>query len=494
MKHRVNTLASLARFISAAAAVAALLVAPDAAQGEDPDKQALAALQKKMTELATDARVTPARMGVMVARVRSGKVLLKLREGEAFNIASNVKLITAAAALKRLGPAHRFKTLIFAPARKGAVVDGDLYLKGYGDPSLQVTDLWRMVQTLHHRGIREIKGGVVVDVTYFDRARNPPLFGSRSTAKYYRTTNGPLALRYNKMSVQVFGGAALGAPGRIQVSPASSYFKITNKTVTTRRGRGWTQIKAAGRGSFEIHGKARVGRRGRRATRRIEEPGLVTGHALLDLLRRRGIKVHKNSVRRGKSRRWTRPVARHDSRPLGAILRHMNKRSDNFVAEQLLKVMGATSAGPPATWPKGLAAVTAYLNGVGLKPGSYTLKNGSGLYEASSFTPAQVVKVLRAAHNDYTISADYVASLAIAGLDGTMDYRCKRGLARRRVRAKTGTLATVVSLSGYAGSPSGAEPLAFTILFNDLPPKKIRGARKVADELVEAMVKHLERK
>lgn len=494
MKHRVNELASsVGQIWAAALAVTLVGLCPGIAWGEDPEQQALATLQKGIAELAADGRVTPARVGVMVARARTGDALVKLREGEAFNIASNVKLITAAAALKQLGPAHRFKTLIFAPALKGAVVEGDLFLKGYGDPSLQVTDLWRMVMAIHHQGVREIRGGVVVDETYFDRVRNPPLFATRSTAKYYRTTNGPLALRYNKMSVQLFGGATVGAPARVQVSPASSYFKIVNKTVSVRRGRGYTQITAKGRGTFELHGKARVGRPGKRATRRIEAPGLVTGHALLDLLRRRGIKVHLDTVRGGRAKRWTRPLAKHYSRPLGAILRHMNKRSDNFVAEQLLKVMGATSTRPPATWPKGLAAVTSYLTSVGLKPGTYTLKNGSGLYDASRFSPAQVVKVLRAAHQDFTIGADYVSSLAIAGLDGTMDYRCKRGLARRHVRAKTGTLATVVSLSGYAGSSTGAEPLAFTILFNDLPPRKIRSARKVADEMVEAMVVYLER-
>ena len=184
---------------------------------------------------------------------------------------------------------------------------------------------------------------------------------------------------------------------------------------------------------------------------------------------------------------------KHYSRRLPVILRRMNKRSDNFVAEQVLKVLGAAGARPPATWPKGLAAVSTYLAGGGIKPGTYVMKNGSGLYDASRFTPSQVVKVLSAARRDFTMGADYVASLAVAGVDGTMDYRCKRGLARGHVRAKTGTLADVVSLSGYAGSSTGAEPVAFAIFFNDLRSKKIRSARKVADEMVEAVVVYLER-
>ena len=498
MKHRFNARAVSVehyrwRRPARVMAAAVLLMMPARVAGDDADTLELTKLRQRVAELAADARVAPARVGVLVAQARTGRVLVNLREAEQFNIASNVKLITAAAVLSRLGPGHRFKTLIFAPRRKGAVVEGDLYLKGYGDPSLQVTDLWRMVQEIHARGVREVKGGVVVDETYFDRRRNPPLFATRKTTKYYRTTNGPLALRYNKMSVQVYGGFVPGAPGLVQVSPSSSYFKIVNKTVTTRRGRRWSKLVSTSRDTFEVHGKARVLRRGTRVTRRIEDPGLVTGHALLDLLRQRGIRVQQSTVRSGRLKRWTPPLVKHYSRPLSALLRHMNKRSDNFVAEQLLKVLGAVSSRPPGTWPRGLTAVSTYLAGVGIKPGSYVLKNGSGLYDASRFSPAQVVTVLRAASQDFSIGADYVASLAVAGVDGTMDYRCKKGLARQHVRAKTGTLANVVALSGYAGSSTGAEPLAFAIFFNDLPPKKIRSARKVADEMAEAMVTYLER-
>ena len=497
MKHRVNETAFYIEYIHGAPVARLMLVMilllPARARADDAEQKALQVLRQRVAELAGDARLGKARVGILAADVRTGRVLVKLREAEPFNIASNVKLITAAAALKQLGVGHRFKTLIFAQARKGEVIQGDLYLKGYGDPSLQVSDLWRMVQKLHHLGVREITGGVVVDETYFDGQKDPPLFATRQTAKYYRTTNGPLALRYNKMSVQVQGAQVPGEPGLVQVSPASSHFKIINKTVSSRRGRRWTRIVARGRDTFEIHGRARTGRRGSRATRRIEEPGLVTGHALLDLLRQRGIKVHKGKVRAGTIKRWTPPLVRHDSRALSVILRHMNKRSDNFIAEQLIKVLGAVSGKPPGTWPKGLAAVAAYLTSVGIKPGAYMMKNGSGLYEASRFSPIQVVSVLRAARQDFTMGADYVASLAVAGVDGTMDYRCKKGLAWRHVRAKTGTLARVVSLAGYAGSSTGADPAAFAIFFNDLPSKQIRHARLVADRMAEAVVVYLER-
>lgn len=470
-----------------------LLALPAVARGDDPDLQALKALDLRVAELAADTRVKPARVGVLVQEARTGRVLVKLRETEPFNIASNAKLITAAAALSQLGPGYRFKTLVFAPGRKGSVVEGDLYLKGYGDPSLQMSDLWRVVQEIHDRGVREIKGGVVVDETYFDRSRDPPLFATRKTTKYYRTTSGPLALRRNVMAVRLLGGRVTGDAGFVQLRPHSSYFKIVNKTVTSGRGRGWVTINAAAGGAFEIRGKVGLGRIGRRDTRRIEDPGLVTGHALLDLLRQRGIVVQQSKVRSGRLKRWLRPLAKHYSRPLSEILRRMNKRSDNFIAEQVLRVLGAASLKPPGTWPKGLAAVSTYLSGVGLKPGSYVMKNGSGLYEASSFTPSQVVSVLRAARADFRIGPDYVASLSIAGVDGTMDYRCKKGLARRHVRAKTGTLADVVALSGYAGASTGREPLAFAIFFNDLPKGKIRDARRVADQMVEAMVVYLER-
>jgi D-alanyl-D-alanine carboxypeptidase/D-alanyl-D-alanine-endopeptidase (penicillin-binding protein 4) len=171
----------------------------------------------------------------------------------------------------------------------------------------------------------------------------------------------------------------------------------------------------------------------------------------------------------------------------------MNKSSDNYFAESVLKTLGAeTRATPaPASWADGIAAVQAYLAKLGLPPGTYRSDNGSGLFSATDVSPKQMVTLLRGAHKDYRIGPDLLASLPVGGMDGTLARRWPTSAARGRVRAKTGTLATVTTLAGYVGVDS-ARPLAFAILVNDIPTGQKGPARAMADDMLDAIVAYLE--
>jgi D-alanyl-D-alanine carboxypeptidase/D-alanyl-D-alanine-endopeptidase (penicillin-binding protein 4) len=174
---------------------------------------------------------------------------------------------------------------------------------------------------------------------------------------------------------------------------------------------------------------------------------------------------------------------------LAVVVQDLNKRSNNFAAEQLLRTLGAEIGGHPGNWDKGLKAVARYLGGVGIKADSYQMKNGSGLYDSNRFSAAQIATILRAAAHDFRISAEFLASLAIAGTDGTIAHRMGATLAERYVRAKTGTLANVSCLSGFAGSP-GRLPLVFSILVNDIGNPN--DARRAQDRAAEILVAYLE--
>jgi serine-type D-Ala-D-Ala carboxypeptidase/endopeptidase (penicillin-binding protein 4) len=191
-------------------------------------------------------------------------------------------------------------------------------------------------------------------------------------------------------------------------------------------------------------------------------------------------------------------LAAHDSPPLAVLVRGMGKYSNNFVAEMVLKSVGAESRPrpppapgaapappPPATWADGQTAVRRWLvDQVGLPAGSFRYDNGSGLFDATSFSPRQIAAVLRAVYRDFRIGPDFVASLATAGADGTLRSRLVGGAADHRVRAKTGTLDRVVALSGYAAA-SGTRPLAFSIVINDLAVKRGGTAKADARALVD---------
>ncbi len=199
--------------------------------------------------------------------------------------------------------------------------------------------------------------------------------------------------------------------------------------------------------------------------RRVEDPALYLGFTLKRFLALRGVEV-RGRVRRGEVPEGARLLAVSRSENLGAVVRALEKLSNNFVAEQLLKTLGAERGGAPGTWEKGVAAVGEYLSAVGLPPGSYVLRNGSGLNDTNRFSTRQVVAVLRDAWGRFPVMADYVAALPIAGRDGTT--RARMPAAAGRLRAKTGSLAGVGSLSGYVETAAG-ERLAFSILVNDSP-------------------------
>jgi len=225
--------------------------------------------------------------------------------------------------------------------------------------------------------------------------------------------------------------------------------------------------------------------------RRVGHPDLYTGYAFRELLSRRGIKV-TGQVVNANAPPEARAQVVHYSLPLGVAIRDVNKRSNNFMAEQVLKTLGAETGGRPGTWAKGVDGVGAFLEKIGIARADYKMTNGSGLYDSNRFSPQQFITLLRAAYRDFRFSADYLGSLSLAGADGTIGHRMAGGLAERYVRAKTGTLLGVSCLSGYAGAP-GKSPLVFSILMNDVGEAATGKARRVQDQIAEAPVAYLAR-
>jgi D-alanyl-D-alanine carboxypeptidase/D-alanyl-D-alanine-endopeptidase (penicillin-binding protein 4) len=475
----------------------ALLVL-DASAHAGSEAEARRWLSEQLTRLAADPRIAPARVGVSVVELRGGKALHRLRANELFNVASNVKLVTVAAALSLLGPELRIKTALHASPLHGGVIEGDLYLKGYGDPSLDETNLWQMVSDLHDRGLRRVQGGVVIDESYFDRQRLAPLFDAKDTDAWYRSPNGALSLNHNSVGVRVIAAERAGDPAQVLLKPRSSYLRLENRTLTAAAGRRtWVTVHTRPEREttlVEVEGRVRLGYRGKLFHRRIEDPGLLAGTTLVDLLARRGIRVGRSKVSRGKVPAALKPLLVHTSAPLAVLLRSVSKQSNNFVAEQVIKVLGAEVAGPPGSWANGLRAVARYLGSIKIAAGSYTMKNGSGLYDSTRFSPDQLVLVIREAAQSFKYGNEFLATLPLAGADGTLGHRFLGSGAERYIRAKTGTLASVVTLSGVAGAASARRGwLAFSICINDLALGKVANARAVVDEMAAALVTFLER-
>jgi D-alanyl-D-alanine carboxypeptidase/D-alanyl-D-alanine-endopeptidase (penicillin-binding protein 4) len=452
-------------------------------------------LQQQIDAAIADPVLAGARVGVAVAEVDTGKPLYARNELGLFNPASNVKLFTTAAALALLGPEYRWKTVIYADGPiSGGELKGSLTIKGHGDPTLVVEDLWRLVADLWAAGVRKVSGDLTVDDTFFDEVRLGPGFEQKQEDAPYRAPNGALSLNYNAVGVHVLPGPADGAPARVVIEPSTPYFTVINEARTVAAGRTAITVEsrdATSEGHTEIVVRGRIAVRdaGVVQQRRVAHPDLYAAYAFRELCLRRGIKI-AGAVVRAPSPERARAVAVHYSQPLGVAVRDVNKRSNNFMAEQILKTLGAETAGKPGTWQKGLDAVAGFLERLGIARSDYKMTNGSGLYDSNRFTPTQLVTLLRLAYKDFRFAADFIGSLALAGADGTIGHRMEGGLAERFVRAKTGTLAGVSCLAGYAGAP-GRMPLAFAIFMNDLPEPATQHARRAQDQIAEALVAYL---
>jgi D-alanyl-D-alanine carboxypeptidase/D-alanyl-D-alanine-endopeptidase (penicillin-binding protein 4) len=460
----------------AASAPPAPTPAADAAPGASPQARALGAA---LDAILAEAPLSGARAGVVVASLRTGEVLYARNPDVLLNPASNVKLVTTAAALARLGPAYRFETEVLADPTGGAA--RALYVRGKGDPSLVTERLWALAADLRLAGVTKV-GDLVVDESWFDGERIGPGFDQEEGDRSYLAPSGAASLNFNTVAIHVAPGDRPGQRGRVAVEPASGFLELVNRTTTVRASARRHLVPSSqplpgGRQRIVVEGRLPAGSRPQAIWRRIDEPALYLGHTLAALLELRGVQV-TGKVRVGSVPAGARLVHVAESEPLAEIVRYLNKGSNNFVAEQLLRTLGAELRGSPGTWGKGVAAVEDFLAEVGIPRGAYVMRNGSGLNDANRFSARQLVTLLRFMWGRFRVGPEYAASLPVAGHDGTLRWRLEGTDADGRVRAKTGTLENVTSLSGYVeGGADG--PLAFAVIVNDFPGRAGSAVRAV---------------
>jgi serine-type D-Ala-D-Ala carboxypeptidase/endopeptidase (penicillin-binding protein 4) len=426
-----------------------------------------------------------ARVGILVEAVDTGEVVYAHDPDALLNPASNVKLVTTAAALARLGPDFRFATELLSDAWPAHGEVRTLWVRGKGDPSVLTERLWSLAGDLAHLGLRKV-GELVLDDGYFDAERVGPGYDQEEGDRAYLAPAGALSLDFNAVAVHVAPGERVGGPGRVELEPASAFFALDNRTVTVERdGLGRVLVSTRLEGGKErvlAEGRIALGSRPHAVWRRIDDPALFFGHTFRALLEERGVKVGR--VRLGRAPDGAQLLAVSQSDPLAEIVRRLNKTSNNFTAEQLLKTLGAEVKGAPGTWPNGVLAAEEFLAEVGIPRGSYVLRNGSGLNDANRMSARQLVTLLRAMWTRFPLQPEYLVSLPVAGRDGTIRWRMDGTQAAGRLRAKTGTLDGVVSLSGYVQEASG-RVLVFAVLVNDSPGRA--GVVRAVDALGAAL-------
>jgi PBP4 family serine-type D-alanyl-D-alanine carboxypeptidase len=305
----------------------------------------------------------------------------------------------------------------------------------------------------------------VIDDSYFEGKRVADGWTTDDESWFYASQTGALSVNENILTAIVRPGEQVGDLAIVTTNPAG-YVRIDNHAITGRRGAKDTLSFYRIRGENEVVVAGSIPLKHGRVVKfmTIDDPGLYMGYVLRNVLESAGIRV-QGYVRRKERKKGvqrSRLLVRNRSVPLSAIVRCLNKVSDNFYAEQLVKTIGAVKEGN-GSWEGGLKVVQSFLKKFRIR-GPYRIADGSGLSRYNLVTPQMITAVLRAMRRE----KHFVGSLPVAGKDrgyGTLRRRMKRTLAAGNLRAKTGTLEDVSALSGYLNSLDG-EPLVFSIMSN----------------------------
>jgi len=453
-----------------------------------PSERPDTALAQRLGRALSARPFNPHSTGVEVVSLRDGKRVFSHNARLPLRPASTMKILTSAAALTLLKPEYVYETDIFAsvPIDETGTVAGDLYIRGSGAPDLVGEAWWLMARELARLGLRRVTGDLIADDSFFDDAPRPAGWPPPSTDSWYNAPVSALSCNFNVITLRAAPGENVGARPGLGLEPTASFFRITNRarTASRRTDLSVERLYRDGRNILVIDGNIRLGSEPLIFNRAVEDPTLFALHTFRDIALREGITI-SGSLRRGLIPGEARRLHIHRSRPLAVLIRDMNKNSNNFMAEALLKTLGARFEGTPGTTANGIATLESYLADLGVSTSRARLADGSGLSELNRFHAGLLAETLARVHRDFSIGPELVGSLSVGGIDGTLDERFSNGVDRRRIRAKTGRLAGVAALAGYAVNRDG-HPFAFAVLANS-----IRGSNVSAQRAIDRFVGEL---
>jgi len=425
------------------------------------------------------------KLGVVVKSLTTGETIFEHNPERLFIPASNEKIITSVAALSILKKDYRFKTEFYSGGGvSDGVLHGGLYIKGYGDPTLESAHLGYITYQIKRRGIKEIKDGITVDESYFSTVRHAKGWKEEWKNDFYSPPIGALSFNYNTIELKIYASKS-GQKPTVKIIPKGTNIEIINKAVVSGK-KGALRTAWQNDGAIVLSGVIKP-----RATVvlkiPVKNPALLTGNVIKSALEEGGIKV-EGPVVVGEVPRWANAFYTHYSDPLSSVITEYNKNSVNIIGENLIKLLGATYKGAPGTWEKGSLVISEFLSSAGIKNG-YTIADGSGLSLNNRVSPQTLTEILSYAYKNRLIASDFIVSLPVAGVDGTLRKRFKNSDVQGRVMAKTGYLKNVRALSGYVFTKKG-DVLVFSILSNGYGWKTKEYQNVLLSELVNCCDVH----
>ncbi|MFP4160837.1 MAG: D-alanyl-D-alanine carboxypeptidase/D-alanyl-D-alanine-endopeptidase [Ectothiorhodospira sp.] len=384
------------------------------------------------------------------------------------NPASTLKLLTTLTALEVLGPAHRWETAVYTPAPvEDGVLQGDLYLRGGGDPFLVSEEVWKLTGALRRSGVRRIRGDLVFDLSRFEvPEEDPGAFDGRPFRAYNQPPH-PLLMNFNAVRFEL---RPLPEAGGVQVAmdPPLAHLRVENQLRLEDSG---SCSGPARRVRYRVPGSTRVRLEGgfpadcgvHSLLRTAPEPEAYAHGLFKSLWAQWGGELDGDWRIGSVPDPEAEPRVVHRSPPLGDLVRLINKHSNNVMTRQLNLSLGLEVHGSPATDGKGHRVLRDFLQGRGIGLEGFALDNAAGLSRENRLTARQLGAVLQAGWES-PYRSEYISSLALAGMDGTLRRRFKEGPLAGRMHLKTGYLRGVSAVAGYVRTAGGGDRLVVLLI------------------------------
>ncbi|MFN2443402.1 MAG: D-alanyl-D-alanine carboxypeptidase/D-alanyl-D-alanine-endopeptidase [Thermoanaerobaculia bacterium] len=486
---------SLARKIALSVSILILLVPAGELSGRQP-AAAGAGLEQRVQSLFNDPVAARSNASLMVAEVESGRVVAARNPRRPVSPASNMKLFTSAAGIELLGSDFQFRTIV---AIQGTVdpigtLHGDVLITGRGDPTIggrfhdgdAAEVIRRWAAELRRAGVKTVGGNLIFEHGYFDDQWVHPTWPEDQLVNWYEAPVSALSIQEGCVMVRV-KSTNPGQRAIVELEPPNDYMTVEN-TCVTGRGRGVFITRKRDTNTLIVKGNtpARSGPTEIFVT--VLYPVNYFANVVHSTFAREGISVQgKVLLTERENRDGWRTVTEHTT-PISVVNFVINKKSQNFYAEQLLKAIGAEKKGR-GSWENGSAAVTEWLVAeVGVAPEEFAMVDGSGMSRFNRASADSFIKLLRHMWTRPS-RTDFISSMPYTGEpDSRLRRRLNQPPYARSVYAKTGYLSGAIGLSGYVQGQSG-KMYAFSFLFNDYRTG-VWGVYNLQDEILKEIVKN----
>jgi len=497
-------------------------------------QQAMAAsLPQTVRDELRRASIPLSSVGIVVQDQNAGTPLVSLNADLAMNPASTMKLLTTLASLEMLGPAYRWKTEAYLDGRlENGVLQGNLVFKGYGDPKLTIEQFWMWLREMRQRGLREIRGDVVLDRSFFGDIDHDPAEFDNDPTRAYNVGPNALLLNFNALHLRLIPNATSTSA---LLEPDLSGYMLSNRVTTVARrpcAGGDTYTAHLEDRSIVLEGTIPVD------CGEVDDYLSLLPHgdyffAVFSALWKEMGGTLQGGMREGIAPADQQPFSTHWSAPLSEVIRDINKFSNNIMARQLFLTLGTSEAefahtgganpahdllplddvmallsfvdvpfdpvgldyrtaddlgagvdSSAANIPRSIAAIRTWLSSEHMEFPELVLENGAGLSRRERISPQHLAELLQFASSS-RYAAELVASLPILGMDGTMKRRFKDNEISGYAHIKTGMLEGVKSIAGYVKSHSGKQWIV--VFFINHP--KASFAQTAQDALIEWLQK-----